>query len=370
VGPDHEIPHLRERLEEAEAVCRALQDGKVDAVVVGRSDEERRVLLLSDAYLGYRRMVEDMPHGGLTLLPSGEILYANRAFRDLLGRDDGALAHSRLESHVVADCRPRLRRLLASSPGGDEAEIDLVRANGEGARARMVLVGASEDFLTVLAMPVTAESEEQSEVRAMVRAIRDGRVDGIVVGGQRVALIDGAHTPYRALVERMRQGAATVSRDGTIVFANQSLAATIGLPASRLLGLPVTDLVDERDRLGLLELLAGPDSGQRELRLRGSDGGRPHALCAVSMIDDHRLLLFSDVTDRKRFAASDERTRRFLGYLACELADLLASIDASVTQVRRARLDAAGRAALDAIERSAGRMNALVGELRDVNPAD
>ena len=49
-----DIEELRRRLETAEEMHRAIVDNELDGFVVGRGEEERRVLLVGDAHLPFQ----------------------------------------------------------------------------------------------------------------------------------------------------------------------------------------------------------------------------------------------------------------------------------------------------------------------------
>jgi signal transduction histidine kinase len=84
----------------------------------------------------------------------------------------------------------------------------------------------------------------------------------------------------------------------------------------------------------------------------------------------HRLLLFSDISERKRHAASEELNRRFLGVLAEEFTALLAPIAASVQTLRPIATKPEAARALDVVQRQTQRLADLVADLRRVNPKD
>ena len=78
-----------------------------------------------------------------------------------------------------------------------------------------------------------------SELEATLQAIRSGEVDAIVVDGphgSRLFTLQSPEEPYKVLAERMSEGAATLSRSGTILFCNRQLSEMLGIPAERLVG--------------------------------------------------------------------------------------------------------------------------------------
>src|SRR5690349_9457849 len=77
------------------------------------------------------------------------------------------------------------------------------------------------------------------EAEATLEAIRTGEVDAVVVysdEGERVYTLKGADQPYRIFVEQMNEGALTLSKDGVVLYGNQSAARLCGLPLEKLIG--------------------------------------------------------------------------------------------------------------------------------------
>ncbi|HZC22907.1 MAG TPA: hypothetical protein VE866_06175, partial [Candidatus Binatia bacterium] len=63
-----------------------------------------------------------------------------------------------------------------------------------------------------------------TELQATLQAIRSGEVDAIVVDGprgSRLFTLQSPEEPYRILAERMNEGAATLNRQGTVLFCNR-----------------------------------------------------------------------------------------------------------------------------------------------------
>ena len=78
-----------------------------------------------------------------------------------------------------------------------------------------------------------------AEAEELLRAIRAGEVDAIVVNGAAnpaVYTLKGAADPYRLLVEGMSQGALTLSSTGLILYCNSAFAEMIRRPRARLIG--------------------------------------------------------------------------------------------------------------------------------------
>lgn len=87
-----------------------------------------------------------------------------------------------------------------------------------------------------------------AELEETLRAIRGGEVDALVVSegaANRVFTLQGAEHPYRVMVQAMNEGAATLTREGLLLFANPRFAQMLHLPQERLVGASLWDFVQE-----------------------------------------------------------------------------------------------------------------------------
>lgn len=84
-----------------------------------------------------------------------------------------------------------------------------------------------------------------------IEAIRTGQVDALVVQNgsshQLYTLKTADHT-YRVFIEKMTEGALTLSRKGIILYANSRFGEMIGLPLSAIIGLPFEQFIAETNR--------------------------------------------------------------------------------------------------------------------------
>jgi PAS domain S-box-containing protein len=364
-----ELAALRAQLQETEDVCHAIRRGEVDAVVVGDSDEDKRVLLMSGSYARYRQIVEDIIQGAVTVSASGDILFANHAFARMVGENVVDLFRTPLQRWVAQRYHAALATMLAGRAGQRDVVVEIARRKGEPLSATLSLVSASDDFITLLVTPVVSQDVE--EARATLEAIRTGAVDAFVVDGRQVRLLDSAQAPYRVLVEHMRQGAATVDTDGTIVYANERLSTMLAVPPAHLVGSKLQQHVLEEDRHALRTMLAARRNAQADLRLLRSNGDPTAVQATMATMDGHKLFLFTDISERRRHEASDERSRRFLGMLAHEFRNILGPIGNSAEALRLSQsLDADGTKAVETIQRQSQRLVALVEELKRINPVE
>ena len=363
---DEEIARLRERLESAEDMRRAIIAKQVDGFVVG--EEPEGVLLLDESSLAPRALIDQLPHGIVTVSRHADILYANRRFGEALGYPLDRLFSTSLGDIVASDSRPAFRRLLAASEPQSSLCIGLLRADGGRIDVCMTTMSVTTDYTSFLMDE--EPSGNADEAAHALAAIASGNIDGVVVGGERVMLLAEAQRPYRALVDRMHEGAATVLKGGEILYANERFASMVGVSRDSLLGRRLrtvlgTPAVDAM-------LMSDEATPSCELALMRGDGSVLPIRVALQRIDgiDARTLIVEDLTERERHRAIQERARRnddFLAVLAHELRNPLGSIRNAAAILERSGLANGDRAALGVIERQSETLVRLVDDLLDVH---
>ena len=159
--------------------------------------------------------------------------------------------------------------------------------------------------------------EELADLRARLEeaeetlgAIRHGEVDALVISGpegERVYTLKGADHSYRILVETINEGAATLTPDGKIFYANRKLAQMLKLPLERLVTSAIVDYVAPPDREWFEALLSRGKQGDSkgEVRLQAADGALVPAYLSLSSMQieglpDTVCLAVTDLTEQKR----------------------------------------------------------------------
>ena len=149
-------------------------------------------------------------------------------------------------------------------------------------------------------MSKPAYADVVREAEDLREAIARGEIDAFVVGrddSRRVLLLANAYQRYRQLVERMQQGAVTLSMDGRVLYANQRFADMIGISLSDIYSAPLDSYVGVADRARLATFL---QTSARDLRLkvdlRRRDGTSiPVVLGHASFADGYSTLLVTDM---------------------------------------------------------------------------
>jgi diguanylate cyclase (GGDEF)-like protein len=176
-----------------------------------------------------------------------------------------------------------------------------------------------------------------AEAEDTLRAIGAGEVDAFVVStggpGQRVFSLSTADRPYRMFVENMRDGAATLSSSGLILYANRRLAELLSCSRESIVGSPLATFVASGLPTGLEEIQGPGGLGATvEFDLVDANGVAVPVLVGSSPLEvdgDHlTCLTFTDLSAQK---AQDREIARLGQAQAARMADLQA-VQAALTR--------------------------------------
>jgi len=219
-----------------------------------------------------------------------------------------------------------------------------------------------------------------AEAEEMLRAIRQGEIDALVVegaGGSKVYTLHSADEPYRILVEQMQEGAVVLSSRGNILYSNTRFAGLVDEPIEAVIGSPFDRFVDEADKREFESLLL---SGVGRCRCTLISPGSISLDVSLSLspagtTGEGRLnLIVTDLSEllearRKRDRAErDNRTKdEFLAMLAHELRNPLGAVSAALHVLESANVDAPSTIrAQEVIARQVERISRLISDLLDV----
>lgn len=97
------------------------------------------------------------------------------------------------------------------------------------------------------------------ETEEALLAIRSGEVDAIVISGtkgEQVYSLSSAETPYRTFIEKMNEGAVTLSKEGIIIYCNQRFAELVREPIERVIGSYLKRFIAPNDKSKFDKLFA------------------------------------------------------------------------------------------------------------------
>ena len=144
-----------------------------------------------------------------------------------------------------------------------------------------------------------------AEAEDTLRAIGAGEVDAFVVSSgpvRRVFSLSSADRPYRMFVENMRDGAATLSADGLILYANRRLAELLSCSREAIVGQPLARFLAGGAGRSSAEMQRPAGSGATvECDLLDVDGGLVPVQIGVSTLlgdndDPLNCLTFTDLS--------------------------------------------------------------------------
>ncbi len=148
-----------------------------------------------------------------------------------------------------------------------------------------------------------------AEAEEVLRAIRNGEVDAVVVDGGRgeqVYTLSGADRVYRRLVETMSEGAATLSANGGILYCNVRLAQMLGRPLDQVMGTDLRNYLSPADYGALDAILTQTriEISRREINLKTSGGDPVPVYLSASRLQGEGAqmvfcLVLTDLTEQK-----------------------------------------------------------------------
>jgi PAS domain-containing protein len=89
------------------------------------------------------------------------------------------------------------------------------------------------------------------EAKESINRINTADIDALVIANKKnikVYTEETADTPYRMLIEKMHEGAITVSRDGIILYCNSYFANMLNLPLEKVIGTMFKKYIDKSSK--------------------------------------------------------------------------------------------------------------------------
>ncbi len=219
-----------------------------------------------------------------------------------------------------------------------------------------------------------------AEAEEMLRAIRHGEIDALVVEGARgnqVYTLHSAEEPYRNLVEQMQEGAVVLTSRGDIVYANARFAALVGEPLQSVTGSQFGRFVHASDK-GNVATLLGLDDGRGRCRLLRPDSAAFEVSLSLTTTKsarrDRKNLIVTDMTElleahTKRDRAEHESRIKdeFLALVGHELRNPLGAIGAAAQVLKESHARGKPEArAHDVIGRQVDYITRLIDDLLDI----
>ena len=142
-------------------------------------------------------------------------------------------------------------------------------------------------------------------------AIRDGQVDAIVVPGphgNQVFTLAGSDAAYRVFVERMKEGAVTISADSTVLYCNHAFADVVEEPLDHIIGRSIYEFVPRSECERFDSVYKHPLDGPNkiELQLLSSSGRFVPVFASANIFQERSLTVCMVITDLTEQKMQDE----------------------------------------------------------------
>lgn len=239
-----------------------------------------------------------------------------------------------------------------------------------------------------LLQEIEALKSQLFEANNVIDAIKDGSVDALVVhneGEPQIYSIESADYTYRILIEKLGEGALSITTDGLILYCNDYFAQLINMPAEKITGTYFCDYFYEPaecDQLVDAALKAGVSKKEIDLKKFG-DG---KLSVNVSMTNMHPTVeaigvVITDLTIKKKHEedllnhqhdlemkvdelnATNANLEQFIHVVSHDLKEPLRKILMYTSRLDPETFGAQNQNPLNVIKSSAQRMDSLVDDI-------
>ncbi|RLB17584.1 MAG: hypothetical protein DRG63_03560 [Deltaproteobacteria bacterium] len=168
-----------------------------------------------------------------------------------------------------------------------------------------------------------------AETQETLDALKSGQVDAIVVSGpkgERVYTLKGADDTYRTLVQQMKEGAFTLTRDGTILYCNRRLGEMLKTPINQLTSASLYDFIAPEDRPiceALVQEAEREGAARGEVTFSTGDGTQLPGFLSLSSLQMKNMPILcavaTDLTEERRYeeiVAAERLARSILAQAA------------------------------------------------------
>ena len=146
------------------------------------------------------------------------------------------------------------------------------------------------------------------ESNSIIDAIKEGDVDALVVntnGTPQLYSLETADYTYRLLIEKFRQGALSIAKNGLILYCNDYFAKLVNTPSEKIIGNYLQEYFDNASQFVTLIEGLKYGLGTHEILFK-SDGSSPTTFMAyISLTDlepsvDAIGIIVIDLTEKKK----------------------------------------------------------------------
>lgn len=220
------------------------------------------------------------------------------------------------------------------------------------------------------------------EAKETIEAIRAGEIDAIVVQrehGNELYTLQTADHVYRVFIEKMSEGALTVSEDGLILYCNSQFCRMIGNEVKSVIGYNLMDFIAAGSRQEFYQLLTAKGNGdfKTEVALIGAHGPVHVQLSLAPMEIGEQTAMSIIVTDltrqkknhellqdaNRQLEKSNHALQQFAHVASHDLKEPVRKISMFLERLREefgSRPTANAEEYIAKIEKATGRMRAMI----------
>jgi len=168
----HEKDELYNKLIEAIEIVEAIKKGNIDAVLI-TSNETAKILVPKSADQSYRRFIENMSEGVVTLSTDGIIVYSNSSFAKMVNVPLEKLIGTDFRNHIPIEFIENFERFVSEFPkNNSKMELSILNQNGTNTHFIVSLKTLRlQDFLAVNL--VWTDVTEQKKVQEKLIAVNE-----------------------------------------------------------------------------------------------------------------------------------------------------------------------------------------------------
>src|SRR3954452_14461375 len=148
---------------------------------------------------------------------------------------------------------------------------------------------AQGDFLETDRAEIEHLRARLMEAEDALEVIRGGGVDAVIVGGplgQQIYTITNADRPYRLLIEQMREGAVTLSKEGLVLYCNEAFASLLERSPGQISGKLFNEFLMQTDVQVFDSMLKSPDGGRAIVTMVAAGEAKVPANLSLSPLPD------------------------------------------------------------------------------------
>ncbi|MDY6990257.1 MAG: PAS domain S-box protein [Thermodesulfobacteriota bacterium] len=311
-----EMDELERRLEDAEEALKAIRNGEVDAIYV-EGPEGDQLFTLKGADQTYRTLIEDMNEGAVTTTADGTILYANKAFSEMIQRAPEGIVGTSIERYIAP-------------AGKDTFEAIFQQGFEQRGEGEIALNSAEGRDVPVYVSTNTVSLQGEKVLCIAVTDLREQKRQAAILQSERLS---------RAILQTAGEAILVCDNDGRIIRANSAAQEFAEAP---LLLKPFDDVfhlqMAPKDHhkpaspFSVVQVLQGDPLYGEEIMLRQENKDERFFLLSATHLQSEEstvgcVLVLTDKTRSKQLEMALEAERRRLAVTLSSIGDAVIAAD-------------------------------------------